>query len=148
MVLVGRTATTNSYEAAENDLRSRSPRSFLIRCDFRCCHSCRPSYRDRAFQSLNTLLAMPLHSTPPWELENLRISDARVLAEFFPLLSDSYIVRGYGSHEDGLGMTSAQNIRGGRGYKKYVRLATGKARGVRSILRNRTRKTLRDIGLS
>ena len=48
-------------------------------CHFKCCQSCRPAYRDRAFQSLNAVLSEPVRQPPQWELENRRISDADTL---------------------------------------------------------------------
>jgi hypothetical protein len=51
------------------------------RCLFKCCPNCRPSYRDRAFQSLNGLLTEPIDTLPQWELENRRVSDAGVLTK-------------------------------------------------------------------
>ncbi|ERF71944.1 hypothetical protein EPUS_06503 [Endocarpon pusillum Z07020] len=48
-------------------------------CHFKCCQSCRPAYRDRAFQSLNAILSEPVRQPPQWELENRRISDANTL---------------------------------------------------------------------
>lgn len=45
-----------------------------------CCHSCRPTYRERAWQALNKVIREPCVS-PPWELDNRPISDASMLAK-------------------------------------------------------------------
>ena len=50
-------------------------------CDFAVCHKCRPMYRDRAYGSLNHILASDLHLPPIWELENKPIADARVVSQ-------------------------------------------------------------------
>jgi hypothetical protein len=50
-------------------------------CHFRCCQACRPAYRDRAFQSLDTVLTEPFKQPPLWEFENRRISDAHLLTK-------------------------------------------------------------------
>ncbi|RMD44925.1 hypothetical protein DV735_g81, partial [Chaetothyriales sp. CBS 134920] len=47
-------------------------------CGFRICHACRPTYRDRAMQSIASVLNNP-KVAPHWELDNRRVSDARVL---------------------------------------------------------------------
>ncbi len=48
-------------------------------CHFKCCHSCRPAYRDRAFQSLDAIVTAPFKQPPVWEFRNRRISDAKTL---------------------------------------------------------------------
>ncbi|KAI1619972.1 hypothetical protein EDD37DRAFT_654080 [Exophiala viscosa] len=50
-------------------------------CEFMVCPTCRPTYRERAYQPLEAILNSPVQFPPPWELENRRVSDARVLAE-------------------------------------------------------------------
>ena len=62
-------------------------------CHFACCHSCRPAYRDRAFQSLNAILAEPVNPPPQWQLENRRISDARILKKIGMPLPQPYLRR-------------------------------------------------------
>ncbi|RMZ77483.1 hypothetical protein DV738_g4391, partial [Chaetothyriales sp. CBS 135597] len=47
-------------------------------CGFRICAACRPTYRDRAIQSIAGVLNNPIMA-PQWEMENRRVSDARVL---------------------------------------------------------------------
>ena len=49
-------------------------------CSWTCCQTCRPTYRDRAWQSLDAILDEPYKEPPAWELHNRRISDARILA--------------------------------------------------------------------
>jgi hypothetical protein len=49
-------------------------------CTFKICPTCRPTYRERAYQSLEAILNNPTHLPPIWELENRRVSDARIVA--------------------------------------------------------------------
>lgn len=59
-------------------------------CSFKVCATCRPTYRERAYQSLNQILNTPVHMPPIWELENRRVSDARFVAQIgIPRLSRS-----------------------------------------------------------
>jgi hypothetical protein len=62
-------------------------------CHFACCHTCRPAYRDRAFQSLNAILAEPVNPPPQWELENRRTSDAHILKRIGMPLPRPYLRR-------------------------------------------------------
>ena len=47
-------------------------------CGFKICATCRPTYRERAFQSLDEVLKNPKFP-PPWELDNRRVSGARIV---------------------------------------------------------------------
>ena len=47
-------------------------------CGFKICATCRPTYRERAFQSLDEVVKNPKWP-PQWELDNRRVSDARVV---------------------------------------------------------------------
>ncbi|KIW33664.1 uncharacterized protein PV07_00495 [Cladophialophora immunda] len=59
-------------------------------CTFKICPTCRPTYRERAYQSLNEVLNTPTELPPVWELQNRRVSDARVVARIgLPKLSQS-----------------------------------------------------------
>lgn len=49
-------------------------------CTFRICPTCRPTYCDRAYQSLDYILNNPIQIPPIWELENRRVSDAKTVA--------------------------------------------------------------------
>ena len=49
-------------------------------CSWTCCQTCRPTYRDRAWQSLDAIVGGPVKTPPPWELENRPVSDARIVA--------------------------------------------------------------------
>ncbi|KAJ9602841.1 hypothetical protein H2200_012621 [Cladophialophora chaetospira] len=49
-------------------------------CTFKICATCRPTYRERAYQSLEEILNKPVQIPPVWEMQNRRVSDARVLA--------------------------------------------------------------------
>jgi len=58
---------------------SQSPPSFSI-CNWKCCHTCRPNYRERAYQSIDKIVSEGYTTPPKWELENRRVSDARLLS--------------------------------------------------------------------
>jgi hypothetical protein len=49
-------------------------------CTWTCCQTCRPTYRDRAWQSLDLVLNASTKAPTAWEFKNQRISDARILA--------------------------------------------------------------------
>jgi hypothetical protein len=49
-------------------------------CTWTCCHTCRPTYYDRAWQSLDPIVNAPTEAQPAWEFKNRRISDARIVA--------------------------------------------------------------------
>jgi hypothetical protein len=49
-------------------------------CTWTCCHTCRPTYHDRAWQSLDPIVNAPIKAPPAWEFKNRRISDARIVA--------------------------------------------------------------------
>ena len=51
------------------------------KCAWKCCQTCRPTYRDRALQSINAIMDQPYQEPPEWELQNRRISDARIAAQ-------------------------------------------------------------------
>ena len=53
-------------------------------CLFRCCPRCRPTYRERGFQSLNAIINEPVKHPPQWELDNRPISDANIVRNFHP----------------------------------------------------------------
>ena len=50
-------------------------------CTWKCCHKCRPTYRDRAYQSLDGIVNNPCKPAPVWELENRRVSDIQIVAK-------------------------------------------------------------------
>jgi hypothetical protein len=49
-------------------------------CTWTCCHTCCPTYHDRAWQSLDPIVNAPTKAPPAWEFKNRRISDARIVA--------------------------------------------------------------------
>jgi hypothetical protein len=49
-------------------------------CAWTCCQTCRPTYRDRAWLSLDAVVSGPTKAPPSWEFENRRISEARIVA--------------------------------------------------------------------
>jgi hypothetical protein len=54
-------------------------------CNFMTCHTCRPTYRDRAYPSMEEMLREPTQLPPVWELQNRRVSDAYIVAKIgFP----------------------------------------------------------------
>ncbi|KIW90719.1 uncharacterized protein Z519_08502 [Cladophialophora bantiana CBS 173.52] len=59
-------------------------------CSFKICPTCRPTYRERAYQSLEEVLNSPIELPPIWELQNRRVSDSRIVAGIgLPKLSQS-----------------------------------------------------------
>lgn len=79
-------------------------------CHFKCCHGCRPAYRDRAFQSLNAILAEPTKQPPQWEFENRRISDANTLNRIGLPLPRPYLRRMYQTFDDLRDLTGSQTF--------------------------------------
>jgi len=72
---------SNSPTLTQSRVASHSPVPAHKACTFKICSTCRPSYRDRAFQSLNAILNTSVKVPPSWELENRPISHASVLAK-------------------------------------------------------------------
>ncbi|RMZ87268.1 hypothetical protein DV736_g5506, partial [Chaetothyriales sp. CBS 134916] len=66
------------YKAWEADGSEDLVEHPISACGFRICTACRPTYRDRAMQSIDGVLNNP-KAPPKWELDNRRVSDARVL---------------------------------------------------------------------
>jgi hypothetical protein len=48
-------------------------------CTWTCCQICHPTYRDRAWQSLDPIVNAPTKAPPAWEFKNRRISNARIV---------------------------------------------------------------------
>lgn len=48
-------------------------------CNLMVCPTCRPTYRDRAYWSLGEVVNSTVQFPPIWEMENRRVSDARIL---------------------------------------------------------------------
>jgi hypothetical protein len=64
-------------------------------CTWTCCQTCRPTYHDRAWQSLDPILNASTKALPAWEFKNRRISDARIVANIgLPKLGFPYQVDG------------------------------------------------------
>ncbi|KAL2418573.1 hypothetical protein ABEF91_004120 [Exophiala dermatitidis] len=115
-------------------------------CDLKICHTCRPTYRERAYQSLNHILQSPVQSPPIWELENRRVSDARIVAQirqptvprFYPGTSIQSFESDNGVLEMAIpyinGSGSSQNdsethsVRKRSGFRETVRKALARAR--------------------
>lgn len=128
------------FAPRETDFESLAPR-----CHFKCCQNCRPGYRDRAFQSLDALLTNSFQPPPQWELENRRLSDAKILTEIRYPLSQSQLSgtdqeceesskttapHGFASNEDEVVGSKKTNSTGRRvrrriGFKDTVRKALG-----------------------
>jgi hypothetical protein len=49
-------------------------------CSFKVCPTCRPTYRERAMQSIDAIVSGAVPMPPSWELENRPVTDARMLA--------------------------------------------------------------------
>ena len=68
--------------AASTITSSHAPAVVCVpKCTWKCCQTCRPTYRDRAFQSINAVMDQPYQEPPEWELNNRRISDAKIVAQ-------------------------------------------------------------------
>ncbi len=68
--------------AVDNSVQEAIPEPCYPVCSWTCCQTCRPTYRDRAWLSLDAIVDGPYKEPPPWELHNRRISDARIIATF------------------------------------------------------------------
>ncbi|EXJ84547.1 hypothetical protein A1O3_05216 [Capronia epimyces CBS 606.96] len=115
-------------------------------CDFKVCPNCRPTYRERACQSLNHILNNPVQLPPIWELENRKLSDARTVAAIeLPALPRFYAQttpNSFQSHhsvpemsvdlEDGSisgqQVGDAHSVRKRSGFRQTVRKALARAR--------------------
>lgn len=53
--------------------------AFTSPCDFKVCHTCRPTYRDRAWLSLNAVVDGALKIPSRHEFDNRRIADVNVV---------------------------------------------------------------------
>lgn len=58
-------------------------------CDFRVCQACRPTYRDRAWASLGTILNEHITVPHVYEFENRRLSDANLVKNIGNLGNDA-----------------------------------------------------------
>jgi hypothetical protein len=112
-------------------------------CHFKCCHNCRPAYRDRAFQSLNAILAEPLKEPPQWELANRRISDVDLLRRIATRSPRPQLRRMYETFDDLRDLRGSQTIgsseneeadSGVNSMKKKVRRRSGFRETVRKAL--------------
>lgn len=73
---------TDDSRDGEPSLQAGSRMSIQLNtCDWKCCHACRPTYRERAWQILDKVATEPYQEPPSWELENRPISDARELVK-------------------------------------------------------------------
>lgn len=65
----------------ENGIVFEAPKQHHVACNFKACHSCRPIYQQRTWQSLDSVLKDPYSSVPEHELSNRRISDVKIVKE-------------------------------------------------------------------
>lgn len=115
-------------------------------CHFKCCQSCRPAYRDRAFRSLDTILSEPIKRPPQWELDNRRISDASLVKAMGIYVPRPQLRRMYQTLDDLRNLTGSQTI--GRSENEYldsVRSGTKESARRRSGFRETVRKALHAI---
>ena len=112
-------------------------------CIFKCCHSCRPAFRDRAFQSLDAILREPFKQPPPWELENRRISDADLLTTIGSPPPPQELRRMYQTLDDSRDLTGSRTFESSEDeeidsttnkQKKNVRRRSGFREAVRKAL--------------
>ena len=79
-------------------------------CTWMCCQTCRPTYCDRAWQSLDSIVNAPTKAPPAWEFNNRRISDARIVANIgLPKLGLPYQVDDWRSTSSAEGPLSSNN---------------------------------------
>lgn len=115
-------------------------------CSLMICPTCRPTYRERAFQSLDGILSSPVKIPPSWELENRPISDASVLAKiqvpptqsrFYPRLGHSAVqsVSSFFAADEHVSVSGGEqkmldghSIRKRGGFRQTVRKALARVR--------------------
>lgn len=135
---------TQSHLTSHNSIPS------LKDCSFKICPTCRPTYRDRAFQSLNGFLNNPVKTPPSWELDNRPISDAHLLAKvlvpptpscFYPRIHQSAVQSAISLHaaDEQLSIAPTElptldkhSIRKRSGFRQTVRKALARARSEES----------------
>ena len=75
------TSEPASSSLTHSNLKARLTALSSRDCTFKICPTCRPTYRERAFQSLGDVFNNPVKLPPYWELENRPISDVVLLAK-------------------------------------------------------------------
>lgn len=75
----GQLATTED-EKKEARTRFRAYSRSTQPCDFRCCHTCRPTSRDRSFMSFEAAFSGNGPTETTWQPQKMPVSDARVVA--------------------------------------------------------------------
>ena len=90
---VKRTTPSSAGGGVDTGSNGMSYKPLNSLCSWKCCQTCRPTYRDRAYQSLNAIVDSPnIRGPPAWELENRRISNASVVAQLgLPKLRHVYL---------------------------------------------------------
>ena len=119
-------------------------------CSFMICPTCRPAYRERAFQSLDEFLNTPVKIPPSWELKNRPISDARVLAKLqIPTIQSRFYLRAgqsavqsvssfFNTHQhiptanEEATILDKHSVRKRGGFRQTVRMALARARSDES----------------
>ncbi|KAF7506811.1 hypothetical protein GJ744_011423 [Endocarpon pusillum] len=118
-------------------------------CHFICCQSCRPAYRDRAFQSLNAILSEPVRQPPQWELENRRISDADTLKKLGTPLPRPQLRRVHQKLDNLKDLTGSQTLGSGENSETISEAEqTGGKFRQRSGFRKRVKRALGAIDQS
>lgn len=73
-----------SKHGLDETLSREQINSAIRKCGFKICPACRPSYKDRAWQSLNDIVRNPVGAPSQSELDNRRISSAALVARIQP----------------------------------------------------------------
>lgn len=127
----------------------RSNPSLFKDCSYIVCHTCRPTYRERAIQSLPNILNSPTRIPPAWEIDNRPVSDARVLARLRvperiaprDTTRDGWGEASYNINDptprpekpasttDTISVTDNHSVRKRSGFRQTVRRALARARG-------------------
>lgn len=68
-------------ESAVTILEPDSKQPFFPACRYRCCATCRPAYRERAWGSIDTMCQDVTKPVPIWELLNRPVSDAETVSK-------------------------------------------------------------------
>lgn len=102
-------SSTSPLTAAKQPINTEATAPPMVKdCVYKICHNCRPTYRERAMQSLDNVLKSGTMMPPAWELANRRVSDARLLADI--QIPQSIVPRYYAQTGWGEPLTSVDSI--------------------------------------
>lgn len=73
--------TLDASPCERKDEHDRTRHPSVTSCSLKICPTCRPSYRERSFQSIDDIVTSPFLPPPLWETNNRRLSSARILSQ-------------------------------------------------------------------